>query len=202
MFDAARAFQASHPTDRRLPGLLAEISTLFDLQPKTKQSLLIAAQSRATDEDLKSRIADDLRRIDLIGQEISLRFEAPDGTAVDVADYRGTPVLVMFFSSWSPPAVQAVMSLQKALSDIPADQVQVVGVSLDRNREPLERLVTDQKISWPIICDGKGWESPLIRGLGINSLPTAWLLDREGRLRSLNALIETTGQVKEWATRK
>jgi hypothetical protein len=77
MFDAARAFQAAHPTDRRLPGLLAEISTLFDLQPKTKQSLLIAAQSRATDEDLKSRIADDLRRIDLIGQEISLRFEAP-----------------------------------------------------------------------------------------------------------------------------
>jgi peroxiredoxin len=200
MFDAARSFQAKHPTDRRLPGLLAEIATLFDLQPKTKQSLLIAAQSRATDEDLKSRIADDLRRLDLIGQEVSLRFQSPDGNVVDVADYRGKVVLVMFFASWSPPAVQAVINLQKTLPELPVDQVQIVGVSLDKNREPLERLATEQKIEWPIICDGKGWESPLVRSLGINSLPTTWLLDGEGRLRSLNGMISTGTQVKEIAS--
>jgi peroxiredoxin len=197
MLDAARAFQSRHPVDRRLAGLLTEIATMFDLQPKTKQGLLIAAQSRATDEDLKSRIADDLRRIDLIGQEIPLRFETPDGNAVDVADYRGKAVLVMFFASWSPPAVESVMKLQKSLPELPAEQVQIVGVSLDKNREPLEKLVTELKITWPIICDGKGWESPLVRSLGINSLPTTWLLDREGRLRSLNAMVGMAGQVKE-----
>jgi peroxiredoxin len=197
MYDAARAFQTKHPADRRLPGLLAEISSLFDLQPKTKQSLLIAAQSHATDEDLKSRIADDLRRIDLLGQEIALRFTSPDGTAIDAADYRGKIVIVMFFASWSPPAVEAVMKLQKTLPEFASDQVQAVGVSLDRNREPLERLVIDQKIAWPIVCDGKGWESPLVRGFGINALPTTWLLDRDGKLRSLNAMIEMTAQVRE-----
>jgi peroxiredoxin len=202
MYDAARAFQTKHPTDHRLPALLAEISTLFDLQPKTKQSLLIAAQSHATDADLKSRIADDLRRIDLLNQEISLRFESPDGTVVDVADYRGKAVLVIFFASWSPPAVEAVMKLQKTLPEFPAEQVHLVGVSLDRNREPLERLVMDQKIEWPIICDGKGWESPLVRSLGINSLPTVWLLDREGRLRSLNATIDMSAQVREMGAAK
>ena len=91
------------------------------------------------------------------------------------------------------------MKLQKTLSDLPENQVQIVGVSLDRNREPLERLVTEQKIEWPIICDGKGWESPIVRSLGINSLPTSWLLDREGKLRSLNAMISTLTQVKEIA---
>jgi peroxiredoxin len=105
----------------------------------------------------------------------------------------------MFFSCWSPPAVEAVMKLQKTLPEFPAGQVQVVGVSLDKNREPLERLVAEQRIDWPIICDGKGWESPLVRGFGINSLPTSWLLDREGKLRSLNAMISTTAQVKEIA---
>jgi peroxiredoxin len=197
MYDAARAFQTKHPTDRRLAGLLAEISTLFDLQPKTKQSLLIAAQAHAADADLKSRIADDLRRIDLLGQEISLRFQSPDGTLVDVADYRGKAVLVMFFASWSPPAVEAVIKLQKSLPELPSEQVQIMGVSLDRNREPLERLVAELKIEWPIICDGKGWESTLVRSIGINSLPTAWLLDREGKLRSLNAMIDMSAQVRE-----
>lgn len=202
MLDSARSFQAAYPHDRRLPGLLTEIATLFDLQTKVKQGLLLAAQSRATDEDLKSRIADDLRRLDLMGQQISLRFESPDGTAIDVADYRGKIVLVMFFSCWSPPAVEAVMKLQKTLPELSAEQVQVIGVSLDKSREPLERLVAEQKIQWPIICDGKGWESPLIRSLGINSLPTSWLLDRKGNLRSLNAMVSTATQVKEIAARK
>lgn len=202
LLDAARSFQAAHPTDRRLAGLLTEVATLFDLQPKVKQSLLLAAQPHATDEDLKLRIADDLRRIDLVGQEISLRFESPDGNAVDSADYRGKIVLVMFFSCWSPPAIEAVTKLQKLLPDLPADDVQVFGVSLDKNREPLVRLVTEKKITWPIICDGKGWESPLVRGNGINSLPTTWLLDREGKLRSLNAMIDTATQVKGIVSKK
>jgi peroxiredoxin len=197
MLDAARSFQAAHPTDRRLAGLLTEIATLFDLQTKTKQALLIAAQARATDEDLKARITDDLRRIDLVSQPVSLRFEPADGKPIDVADYRGKTVFVLFFSCWSPPAVEAVLKLQKIFPELPAESFQVLGVSLDRSREPLERLVTEQKIDWPIICDGKGWESPLVRGNGINSLPTAWILDREGRLRSLNGMIETASQVRE-----
>jgi peroxiredoxin len=199
MLDAARNFQGAHPTDRRLGALLAEIATLFDLQPRTKQSLLVAAQSHATDEDLKARIADDLRRLDLLGQEIPLSFTPTEGNPVDVAAYRGKAVIVVFFAAWSPPAVEAVMKLQKSLPELPADKVQIVGVSLDRSREPLESLVISQKIEWPIICDGKGWESPLVRKLGINSLPTVWLLDREGKLKSLNAMEGTVGQVKQLA---
>jgi hypothetical protein len=79
LLDAARVFQATHPTDRRLPSLLAEIATLFDSQPKTKHNLLVAAQQGAEDEDLKARIADDLRRVEMVGQPVSLRFEPPEG---------------------------------------------------------------------------------------------------------------------------
>ena len=52
-------------------------------------------------------------------------------------------------------------------------------------------------VTWPVIFDGKGWESPLIRELGINELPTVWLLDAKGRLRSLNALEGTAAQVRQ-----
>jgi len=197
LLDAARVFQAAHPTDRRLPSLLAEIATLFDSQPKTKHSLLVAAQQRAEDEDLKARIADDLRRVEMVGQTVSLRFEPPEGDPVDVADYKGKAVVLVFFAAWSPPALEAVLSLQKTLPSFPADQVQVIGVSLDTKPEPLEQFVEAQKIKWPIICDGKGWESPLVRSLGVNALPTVWLLDRGGRLKSLNVLEGTVTQLKE-----
>ena len=43
---AARRFQAAHPADRRVAALLAEVATLFDSQPKTKEILLEDAARR------------------------------------------------------------------------------------------------------------------------------------------------------------
>jgi hypothetical protein len=56
-----------------------------------------------------------------------------------------------------------------------------------------------QNVKSPIAWDGKGWESPLVQALGINALPTTWLLDKEGVLRSLDALDETAEQLKKLA---
>jgi hypothetical protein len=70
-------------------------------------------------------------------------------------------------------------------------------VSLDTERAPIEGFILSRKIAWPVICDGKSWDSPIVRPLGINTLPTVWLLDREGRLRSLNGLVNTVAQVRE-----
>jgi hypothetical protein len=65
--------------------VLAEVATLFDLQPQKKQQLLLDAQALAQDEQLKARIADDLRRIELLRQPIAFSAPALDGTTLDLA---------------------------------------------------------------------------------------------------------------------
>ena len=192
----ARKFQAAHPEDRRLPQILAEVATQFDSQPATKRKLLLEAQPLARDEQLRSQIADDLRRVDLLGQPIALSAASTDGKTIDIADYRGQVVIVCFFATWSPPSILALDAIKRAVAAFPKDRVQVVGVSLDTKPEPLGELLKSQSVAWPIVRDGQGWESPLIRGFGINSLPTVWLLDREGKLRSLDALENTGGQIR------
>ena len=74
--------------------------------------------------------------------------------------------------------------------------MQVIAVSLDPKPEPLGELLKSKTFAWPVIRDGQGWESPLIRSFGINALPTVWLLDREGKLRSLDGLENTGGQIR------
>jgi thiol-disulfide isomerase/thioredoxin len=197
LLDLARRFQALYPQDRRLAPLLAEIATRFDLQPRAKRELLQQARDAARDQELRARIDDDLRRLNLLGERIAMRFEAPDGTAFDVADHRGKVVVLVFFATWSPPSIEALAAMREALAGQPAGKVQFFGVSLDLDRVPLEGYLRSEGIGWPVICDGLGWESPLVRQHGINALPTAWLLDREGRLRSLDAAEGTAGQVRE-----
>lgn len=193
----ARRFQSAHPEDRRLPQILAEIATLFDSQPTTKRKLLLEAQPLANDEETKSRIADDLRRLDLFGEVLALTGPSTDGKPIDLADHRGRVVVVAFFATWSPQSILALDRLKKTLTAFPKDRVQLIGVSLDSKPEPLGELLKSRAVTWPIIRDGKSWESPLIRGFGINTLPTVWLVDREGKLRALDALENTSGQIKQ-----
>jgi hypothetical protein len=70
-------------------------------------------------------------------------------------------------------------------------------VSIDSSAEDLNNLIRRENIDWPIGWDGKGWASPVARGFGINRLPTAWLIDQKGVLRSLNALENPLDQVRK-----
>lgn len=183
----ARAFRAKHPQDRRIAVLFVEVAALFDADPKTKLALLTDAQPLARDEEMKGRIADDLRRAALFGKTFALSGPTVQGKVANIEDFRGKPVLVVFFADFSPPSTAALGDLQRALADLPKGSVSVLGVSLDPRRDATAALLRGLGLSWPVILDGKGWESPAVRALGINTLPTVWLLDAAGRLRSLNA---------------
>jgi peroxiredoxin len=186
---AARDFQAAHPSDRRVAALLAEVATLFDGQPKTKEKLLEDARLAGTDDDdLKARIADDLKRVRLLGAEVPLRFTSVQGEEIDVAKLRGRPVFLIFFAAASPPAAAAVRKLQQEVAELPKGSVRVIGVSLDGQRETLTAFMKTRGLAWPVAFDGQGWQSPYARELGINAVPTVWLIDARGRLRVLNAL--------------
>ena len=193
----ARKFQGDHPGDRRLASLLAEVAALFDMQPATKLALLEDALPLAKDAELKSRIADDLKRVRLFGKTLPLAGPTLQGRKAGVEQLRGKPVLILFFADFSPPSTAALASIQRAVADLGAGSVQVLCVSLDGKRDTVAALLREMNVTWPVIFDGKGWESPLIRELGINELPTVWLLDAKGRLRSLNALEGTAAQVRQ-----
>ncbi|HEX8310792.1 MAG TPA: thioredoxin-like domain-containing protein [Chthoniobacteraceae bacterium] len=194
---SARRFQTAHPTDRRLGALLAEVASLFTLQPKTMEGLLRDAQSHAKDPELSQRISDDLKRLELLGQRPPLSFTTVQGTTFDVEQVRGSVAVVVFFAVWSKPSLEVVENVRQALGSLSNGQVKLVGVSLDTKREPLTAFLTAKKITWPVSYDGAGWESSLVRSLGVNGMPTVWLLDRQGRLRSLNGAESTESQVRQ-----
>jgi hypothetical protein len=197
LLQAAQRFQHDYPDDRRVGALLAEVATLFDDKPLTKERLLEDALAVATDEDLKSRITDDMKRTRLFGKEVPLAFTSIQGQDIKAESFLGHPSFIIFFAGFSRPAMVAVARLQGAIGQLPAGSVRVVGVSLDAKKETVLAILKARKLSWPVAFDGKGWLSPTVRDLGINTLPTVWLLDARGHLRSLNALDGATDMARQ-----
>lgn len=189
-------FQKDYPADRRVGVLLAEMATRYDSQPKMKRKLLERALQVAEEGALRQRISDDLKRLDLLGKPLALKFNPTRGGAVDVANYRGKVVLVYFFAGWSLPSAQGLLEVKRIADEFPKNKFQVVGISLDQNRAALDGAMSKLGANWPVAFEGGGWESPLARSLGINALPTAWVLDRSGNLRTLNALDDTEAVIR------
>jgi peroxiredoxin len=193
----ARRFQREHSADRRVGALLAEVALLFESQPQTMKELLIDARATATDPGLVAQITDDLKRANSVGEIIPLRFTTVQGKEFDLQQLRGSVVLAVFFAVWSNESTAALERVRAATAKMSRAPFCVIALSLDARREPLLAFIKAHHLSWPIGFDGKGWESPLIRDLGINALPAAWLFDKTGRLRSLDALENTAGQVRQ-----
>ncbi len=188
-----RQFESANPSDRRIPVLLVEIAALFDFEPATKEALLQRAKRMTKNPDLLAQISDDLKKIAFLGRALPLRFTALDGRRVDVTTWQGKVVAVVFFATWSAPSKTALTTL---LREAETSGAEVAIVSLDGERAELENFLRAQNITAPVAWDGKGWDGPLMQALGINSVPTAWLLDPKGVLRSLDALEDPAGQIR------
>lgn len=185
---AVRNFASRYPEDRRAARLLAEAATLLDDQPALKRKTLEQASILARDDATRLRIADDLKRLDLLGRSPQLAFDTLQGGHFSLAAQRGRIVFLIFWAGWSPPSVAWLADFSTFAAKLPSNRVTVATVSLDRVKANAEKTLQTLKIGdWPTAFDGRGWEGEIVRQLGINALPTIFIFDAEGRLRALNA---------------
>jgi hypothetical protein len=188
ILQSAQNFAAIYPQDRRAARLLTEAATLLDDQPARKRKVLEQAAGLARDEGTRKRIRDDLTRVDLLGQVAEINFPTLGGGEWSLASQQGRVVVLVFWAGWSPPSVAWLSDFGKFAAGLPRGRVAVATVSLDKERSNAEGTLRKLGLSaWPTGCSGRGWEDPLVRRLGINALPTVFVFDAEGRLRTLNA---------------
>ena len=184
---SARNFAAKYPGDRRGPRLLVEAATVCDDLPNQKRDLLDEALRLTGEEALKRRIMDDFRRLDLLGKPLELRLPAQDGGEINLAKLRGYVVVIIFWAANSPHSLLWLRDFRTAWENLPRDQIRVVTVSLDESKKTLDSRLRELHANWPTYFDGMGWRSPVARSLGINALPSVWILDNRGILRTINA---------------
>lgn len=184
LMETARTFERTHPKDRRVGPLLVEVATLFDGDSRTKERLLLDAKKRTQDPDIHAQIADDLKRLSWLGKQLPLRFTALDQSRVDVKDWRGKPVVVVFFATWSEPSCSVFREMRQLAEEQGAG---FVAVSLDTELAPLSKFLQGSAMP-AVACDGKSWDGPVVQALGINALPSVWFLDKQGMVRTLDPL--------------
>jgi peroxiredoxin len=105
-----------------------------------------------------------------------------EGDTLRLSDYRGKVVLLDFWATWCGPCRGELPHVRSAFERYHDRGFEIVGVSLDVSVDQLKRFTASNGMPWPQIFQGKGTMTPLKESYGVRSIPSTFLVDREGRV--------------------
>ena len=138
-----------------------------------------------------------LTQLDLPGHPLDLKFTAIDGRKVDMGTLKGKVVLVDFWATWCGPCVDEVPNLEKVYNTYHEKGFEIIGISLDEDQQALKNFIEKNEVKWPQYFDGKGWKNGISSRFGINSIPTMWLIGKDGIVVTMEGRENLEAQVKK-----
>jgi len=114
----------------------------------------------------------------------AINFTQPDvnGKNVTLTSYKGKYVLVDFWASWCGPCRGENPAVVAAYQKYKDKGFDVLGVSLDQNKDKWLQAIAKDNLTWTHVSDLKGWQNEAAQKYGITSIPFNVLLDKDGKV--------------------
>jgi len=112
--------------------------------------------------------------------------EDTSGRMVTLSSMRGKYVLVDFWASWCGPCRQENPNIVATFNKYKNKNFTVLGVSLDKSKEPWLEAIKVDGLAWTHVSDLKGWNNEVSTKFEIFSIPQSILLDPQGNVVAKN----------------
>lgn len=118
---------------------------------------------------------------------VSERVTAPplagttlSGESLDIAEFRGEPLIVNSWASWCSPCREEIPLLRQIADERPP--VRIVGLDVQDRTQSARDFAQETSMTWPSIEDPQGQLLAEIPGVPPKALPSTIAIDPQGRI--------------------
>jgi thiol-disulfide isomerase/thioredoxin len=176
--------------------MMIVVQSSEDLDHKKKILGEISA-AEAADEQTKERAKGMMHALEAVGHPLEIAFTATDGSSVDIQKMKGKVVLLDFWASWCGPCIASLPEVIELHQNYHPKGLEIIGINLDKDREAMDSAISKFEIPWRQYFDGKGWGNRFVLEYSVNAIPSMWLVDKRGVLRTMEARENLEERVKE-----
>lgn len=184
----ARSFAERFPGEQqRAVELLNDAGATCDYHGMREEAILCfeTLRQKYADTPQAQQAVPVLRRLNLIGNPLDLGGPTLDGGFISVADFKGSPVLIVFWSSQATPFVEQSAAIITAAEKYEDKGLQVIGVNLDTDESSIDAFLEKSGMGWRTVFhtapERRGWNNPVAVHYGVTTIPQIWLVDAEGK---------------------
>jgi cytochrome c biogenesis protein CcmG/thiol:disulfide interchange protein DsbE len=117
-----------------------------------------------------------------------------DGKTVRLSDYKGKVVLLDFWATWCGPCKIEIPWLKEFQRKFRDKGFEVIGVSMDEEGwQVVKPFVTELAINYRVVI---GDDSTAQLYGGVDALPTAFVIDREGKIAAVHVGLTSKGEIE------
>ena len=118
-------------------------------------------------------------RLSGIAPPVEIKLENIDGKSVNVSDFKGKIVVLNFWTTWCPDCRIEMPEMEKLYKRFKEDDFVMVSINLRESSQKVSAFFKKHKLTFIALLDSNG---SVGTSFGIRSIPTTFILDKQGGL--------------------
>jgi thiol-disulfide isomerase/thioredoxin len=110
---------------------------------------------------------------------VEITLKDLNGQQVSLSDFRGKIVFINFWTTWCLACVIEMPSMEKLHQKFKDKDFVMVAINLQESASKIKQFYKEYKLTFTTLLDSTG---DVGAGLGIRSIPTTFILDKNGRI--------------------
>jgi peroxiredoxin len=182
--DGLQKFVGDHPKSADTPEAMLQLGIAQEFAGNEEEAKKWYAQivTNFSDSAAAKKATGAKNRLESVGKVLNLSGKSVTGQAINLASLRGKVVVLQYWATWSQPCVNDLASLRELYAKYGKEGLVIVGISLDNQQADLTNFLKSNKVPWPQMYEAGGLDSPLANALGILTLPSMLLIDKQGKV--------------------